>query len=388
MTNKFYELCNKLRINSLQPTPQDVNKLIYWCESNISTDLHFGGELIDRFKSCQNIISKFLDTIQPNINTNNLTDSVSNLEGMTPLQVIVNLGLNVYLKKLQPSPEQINTKVNGITLIHLAAIRGHLHTIEDLLSLNANLDETNTNHGSILFSTLILPIDHDEQMKKNKHAIYILLSKFYKDISFERNESNDNILHIMSIYGYKELVKDMLKEAKNLASISNNLGRYPIHSAILNGQYECVQQLILVDDPLQLTDFKGRNALHYAAKYGNEKMVKICLSIIPIDSFDKQGQTPLMLAAIANNTVAVKELLDSHSQVNIVDYVGRSTLHYAVKSNNLRIVQLLLTSRDINVNICDSYSQNPLDLVEAKTLEGDEIRKWLLKKDALHSDVV
>lgn len=382
MMTKFNELCKKLDIAPSHPKDEDVDKLRQWCEMNISTDIHFSGDVLDCFNSYQNLATEFLDKIQPNVQSHNLTKSLSFFNGMTPLQLVADKGLNVYLNKLQPSHEQINTCVNkAVTLLHVAAVHGNLHTTEDLLSLGADPGGKNTKSGSILFSTLILPIDHDEHMIKNKQEIYILLSKFSKDILKERNESGDNILHIMSIYGYDELVKELLSQSEELAFISNNLGHYPIHSAILNGQDECVQRLMSVPNVPKLTDAKGRNALHYAAKYGNKNMLEICSKYTTlIDSTDKREQTPLILAVIANNIVTVKELINFGAAVNNTDDIHRSALHYAVESNNVDIVNLLLSSKDIDVNIYDNDSKTPLDLLQISTPENDKISQFLIKK--------
>ena len=288
---------------------------------------------------------------------NHLTDPVPAFEGMTALQFVVNVGLDIYLKKLEPKPEQINTKVNGITLLQLAAARGNVHTTEVLLALGANLKETSTNNPILFSGSLMLPIDHDEKMKQNKQSIYILLSQYAKNILDEKNQSGDTILHIMSLYGYNKLIKEILTNQKELASIPNNSRHYPIHSAILNGQHNSVKLLIAVDGIEKLTDAKGRNALHYAAKYGDDDMVKICLnSAISKDSVDKWNQTPLILASIAHNTAAVRELLDFGAQINMTDDAHRSALHYAVESNAVHVVRQLLTSRDIDVNISDDHS--------------------------------
>ena len=48
--------------------------------------------------------------------------------------------------------------------------------------------------------------------------------------------------------------------------ISNYANRYPIHAGILNSQHECVKDLVAVPGVDQLTDAKGRDALHYAVE--------------------------------------------------------------------------------------------------------------------------
>jgi ankyrin repeat protein len=383
MISKFDGICKTLNINALDPTAEDLAKLIHWWESTVSTDLHFDGDVQEQFVSYKALASGFLDRVQPNIQRDHMTSPIVAFNNMTPLQLAVDVGLDVYLQTLEPTPAQINNKINGITLLHLAAARGNLHTTETLLSLGANPLKKSTKGEPLLSTSLMLPINHDEKMIKNKQQIFSLLSRLDRSLLLEKNESGDSILHTMAIYGYNELINEMLNHSAELASVSNNSMRYPIHAAILNGQHECTKILSTIPGVEKLIDSKGRNALHYAAKYGDASMVSICLkSTISKNSVDSRQQTPLMLAAIAKNSSAVKELIDSGVQVNMTDDVNRSALHYAVEFGDIASLKLLLASPDININIRDNDAHHPLDLIQEGSLESDEIRDLLLVKGA------
>ncbi|EEZ95357.1 ankyrin repeat domain-containing protein [Legionella longbeachae] len=383
MITKFEALCRSLDIKD-PPLAQDLDKLINWCEQTVSTDLHFEGTLLEQFTAYKDLATGFLEHIKPNTQTDNLTMPVPALKGMTSLQFIVDFGLDSYLRTLKPSAKQINTKINHNTLLQLAAARGHYHTTETLLSLGANPQEKNAKGESILFSTLMLPILHNERMKKIKQLIFMLLSCSPENILNERNQSNDTLLHIMSIYGYDKLIENLLShpQTRELAFISNNLGHSPVHAAILNAQHHCAKLLLDIDGVAQLTDAKGRNALHYAARYGDNDMVKICLRTCPKDSLDKRSQTPLIMASIANNIKAVQELLNYGAEINKTDAENKSALHYAVEANHLNIVKLLLESPDIDVNLSDCYYQTPLELAKKNTSEGALIHQLLIKNGA------
>ena len=382
----LFDAIYKLLDGDSSPTAaENLDKLIHWCEATISTDLHFEGELQARFDFYHDLALGFLETLQPNVNPAHLTTPLPALNNMTPLEFIVDLGLDIYLKALDPKSEQINTKVDGLTLLQLAAARGNLHTTKALLVLGANPEEHITKGQSILFCALMLPIDHDEYMRKNKQSIYHLLRPYSPNILTERNESGDNLLHSMAVYGYTNLVQEILANVPALASIPNNSTHYPIHAAILNAQHDCAKYLISVEKVGQLVDVKGRNALHYAAKYGDQDMVQICVkSTIGINSVDKRLQTPLILATRANNTEAMKTLLAAGADVNLRDDIHRTALHYAVEENNINMVKILLSAEGIEVNIPDDYSQNPLDLIQEKTPEGEVISGLLTIKDAVH----
>ena len=61
MGTKFDDLCKKMGINSSPTSAEDLDKLINWCETTVSTDLHFEGSLEERFSSYQDLASGFLE---------------------------------------------------------------------------------------------------------------------------------------------------------------------------------------------------------------------------------------------------------------------------------------------------------------------------------------
>ena len=385
MVTDFDTLCSELSIiNSGEVSPQELGALLHWCEESLTTDIHFDGAFEEKFKDCQRLLKYFFKDVLPNIQVQDLTAPVSALHGMTSLQFVVFAGLDTYLKSLKPSPEQVNTKVNGVTLLNLAAARGYLHTTEVLLSCGANPEEQNTNGDSCIFAALMLPIDHDQAMKESKQSIYLLLSGYLKNVAQERNQSGETVLHLMAVYGFNQLIKNVLKNDNSLVFISNNISHYPIHSAILNAQHDAVKLLIAVEGSEALCDVKGRNALHYAALYGDANMVNICLhSAISKESVDKQQQTALMMACIASNLDAAQVLVASSVDINKSDEFGATALHYAVEKNVIAMVKLLLNVAKIDVNIKDSHGKTPFDLIQEKSSASDEISTLLIRRGAI-----
>jgi len=53
-------------------------------------------------------------------------------------------------------------------------------------------------------------------------------------------------------------------------------------------------------------------------------------------------------------------LLEYEAEINAVDRYGSSALHRAASKGNMKIIDLLLNSKGINVNIADSEGNTPL----------------------------
>ena len=384
MSTQVEALFKNLNIARSATLEDDLNNLIMWCNANLSTDRHFEGTIKERFDSYVAISTDFLTNVVPFVTTKK-TEII--------LERIVTQGFDMYLRMLSPSKDLINTPIkSGLSLVQLAAAKGYPNTVEALLSLGATLEETRSKGNPILFSTLRLPIEQDEQLKENKQAIYNLLSKHIDPLS-ERNEAGDNIAHIMASYGYGQLLQELQKRSSldKLCSLANYSGEYPIHSAILQTQYDCVELLVACDGVETLVDAQEYNILHYAAKYGDKRMIKILLNKIGhnseliIDSRDKENKTPLMLASMKGNTDVVNELLNANAPINSVDDLNRSALHYAIEKKSAPLIELLLQVDEIDVNIRDDEENYPLDLLDEEMTEYEKICKLLIEKGANQS---
>jgi len=148
----------------------------------------------------------------------------------------------------------------------------------------------------------------------------------------------------------------------------------------------------------------GCRALHYAAKYGYNDIVKMLIARgAQINAKDDFGQTPLDLAlksghretsallrkyggrtnvaivyAAARSFSETKSLLDSGADVNAAHGIsGRTALHVAVMFSRKDIAALLI-ARGANVNVKDNTGQVPLHYV-AYCKEGKEISELLVR---------
>lgn len=94
-----------------------------------------------------------------------------------------------------------------------------------------------------------------------------------------------------------------------------------------------------------------------------------------INFIDEYGFTPLIQAALVNNTDIAALLLRHGAQVDAVDVSGQSALHWAVDNKNLRMTELLLNYH-ANPNTYTTHGQPALFL---PYLRGDQaIQKALL----------
>jgi ankyrin repeat protein len=126
-------------------------------------------------------------------------------------------------------------------------------------------------------------------------------------------------------------------------------------------------------------DKHGRSALHYAIDFGNEQLVELFLSNEKCDPnlLDRDQMTPLHLAIKRNNPRIVQSLLsDQHEQQadpNIINRYGQTPLHLAASVGYIDIVRLLLLSNlrePCDPTILDSQQLTAHELAKANHQEA------------------
>ncbi|VEL28950.1 unnamed protein product [Protopolystoma xenopodis] len=104
-------------------------------------------------------------------------------------------------------------------------------------------------------------------------------------------------------------------------------------------------------------------ALCQAAAEGRlNTMMRILHERIDINCLDAVGYTPLHYAAMFGQLEAIKLLLCNRAQVNAINWCGTSPLHLAAHNNHLRCAQLLVFSGASTGLVCTASGCRACDL--------------------------
>jgi len=95
-----------------------------------------------------------------------------------------------------------------------------------------------------------------------------------------------------------------------------------------------------------------------------------------VNELDEYGFTPLIEAAIVNNTEIAKYLIRHGADVNLQDMIGGTALHWATENNNLELSRILL-EQNANPNLYTFAGQSPLVM---PYLRGQQPLKNILLK--------
>ena len=99
---------------------------------------------------------------------------------------------------------------------------------------------------------------------------------------------------------------------------------------------------------------KGNVPLHYAAKHGYPKVVTYLIynKTADVNVKNKYGTTPLHLASKRGSGEILKFLIKNGADVNARDsYRGGSPLHWACEAGKIASVNVLLSSKKVNIKL-------------------------------------
>ena len=360
---KFNALCTELGINSESSGLEKLGLLKQWFQENVSRDIQFEGDEDEQFERYRESITFYLDEFLPETH-HDLKKKSPKLNDENVIYFAASMGFDRIILALNPDATLLNTpNSKGMTPLHSSVIKGHFHTTQALLSLGADPCLLNQHQQYPLFSTLMVPVLHDDELKPNKIKIFRLLrDKGGQDITHQ-DDSGNTVLHQMAAHNFEVLFKEILESNVELVYIKNNHTHYPIHTAILNNQIQNVKLLLNVKDVETLADSKGCVALHYAAIYSENEMLQLCCDLSTnIDSTDALGRSPLLLAASLGRLATMKALIERGAQLNLTDSHGFTVLHHAVQSGDLDGVSWLINHATVDINVQDADKKTPLDI--------------------------
>ncbi|PON71064.1 Transmembrane protein [Parasponia andersonii] len=190
--------------------------------------------------------------------------------------------------------------------------------------------------------------------------------------------SSENPLHVASMAGHTDFVKEILRLKPEFAKQVNEDGFSPIHMASANGYLEILRELLTVDR--RLCRIEGRNKwtpLHFAASRGRSDIIKEILVACPesLEDVTVQKESALLLAIRYSQFEAIDVVLrwirekKRDDILNMRDEFGNSALHQATWRKHRQVVEWLIgfgnttTGGTLIVNAVNKSGLTALDLL-------------------------
>ncbi|RDD46189.1 Ankyrin-1 [Trichoplax sp. H2] len=271
---------------------------------------------------------------------------------------------------LSSAPKLINeASQDGSTCAHIAAEKGSLSVIKELLKVNSK---------NVIFT---------KDKKRKATALHLAAGKGHAEIvqvliengALPTDETSDGLtpLHLAARFGHVNII-ECLKDKMALTATSLLTGLTAMHVAAQHGQPEFLQEIINyipVNTPSaaptrskhavswRMPYEKGMTALHLAAQSGQDNCTRLLLNSSGIQyksSTDESGSIPFHLASNNGNISVIGLLLSkSTSQLRIRDRYNRTCLHYAASNGHYETVALLI-SQGADIDAMDENLWTPL----------------------------
>jgi ankyrin repeat protein len=269
------------------------------------------------------------------------------------------------------------TDQNGNTPLHKAAKKGHTETVAACIENGAKANVTNR-HGNTPLHFAANTNVLSTSLKITQAIIQERLD-YLNSTSVKTTEVRDSQAHIPIIAQYAQTIEKLI-EAGAKIHVTNDHGETPLHEAA-KGKYNATLVSVLIDlkaDP-DAKDRNGHTPLHLAAQKGHTETVAALIENgANRDDSDEYGNTPLHFAAQAGHTKTALILIDKGANPNAtaidrkipgliptaIDH--KKPLRKAAQNDHAETV-LALIKKGVDINDAITHASDPVDGVSHNT---------------------
>lgn len=175
-----------------------------------------------------------------------------------------------------------------------------------------------------------------------------------------KGKDDKSALEIAVELGQSAIVK-LLAAHKEILEIRDKKGKPSLVFAALLGHRDICEILLQAGaNPLAVTVKTRQSSLHCASQKGHRLVVQLFSEAKElVNSMDRSGNTPLLLAARKGHQDTCDILLLAGANAKAKNARGRNALHMAVLSGNLKIAQRLLMHKEL-LESTDEQGNTPL----------------------------
>ncbi|GBN68931.1 Ankyrin-2 [Araneus ventricosus] len=270
----------------------------------------------------------------------------------------------------------LKDSLHGHTALHLATDFHHNEVVRALLNhpdIDVNVEDmygqtalhTSAYHGNVKVVEMLLEsgIDVNIKTKNGSTAVYLA-----------GKQKNATIVKIITEHIQLRKVLRSRQRVKSIQVSEDSIGYYeilPVNEELLeaaqSGDSEKVNYLMKQPGiEVNTVDRNGNTPLHLAAEKGHAGVVKIFLESEDINVNAKNLDKSKLVYPVHSGDDAARKKLTN----------GKAALHLAVKNGHFEVVKLLINHIEIDVNTMDKYGQSCLQLAVSNNFT--EIGKLLL----------
>ncbi|KAH0615455.1 hypothetical protein JD844_004706 [Phrynosoma platyrhinos] len=159
------------------------------------------------------------------------------------------------------------------------------------------------------------------------------------------------------------VISDFIYQGANLHNQTDRTGETALHLAARYSRSDAAKRLLEASADANIQDHMGKTPLHAAVSADAQGVFQILIRnrATDLDARMHDGTTPLILAARLAVEGMLEDLISCHADVNAVDDLGKSALHWAAAVNNVDAAIVLLKN-GANKDMQNNKEETPLFL--------------------------
>lgn len=270
------------------------------------------------------------------------------------------------------------------------------HWSQELQKKGVSIHEVTAVNRHGVKMALIASLFHGmEEYNVPEESIHDVLSFFIAQGAslLEVDSRGQNVLHSACAFGRTSLVKLFLSSVKdpNYINVAGSDQFNPLHLAVFYHQFKVAHLLLDHKADISLELASKKTILHLLAKQKKPEATVLLQRVIDVggnvDALNKDGETPLKIAFIANQMEHAALLLRSGANPDQLDPEGFSHMHFAVQCRSLPMIKLL-SDAGADVLAQKSKRMSPMDelrySMKSPPIQIEEQVLALMEKLVLH----
>ena len=313
----------------------DISNDIY-CQNYVGWNcLHIAADN-GHLSLCQKLIDKYKFDVDMGDN-----------KGRTALHLLARKCSYDLVRYFADKGADINLKDNsGMNCLHIAAHYGNSNLCKRLVNEH-NFDvHLGDNKGWTAFHY---------SAKRGSTALITYFADIGADISC-KTDIGWNCLHIAANERHLDLCKTLIDKYKFDVDMTDSKGRAAVHISVRDGSYDLVRYFADMGTDINLEDNSGMNCLHIAAKNGHLNICKTLMNYYRFvaDITDNKGRTALHHSARSGSYDLFRYFAYTGLDINLVDNSGLNCLHIAAQNGKFNLCKNLIDKYNFDCLVTDN----------------------------------
>jgi len=362
--NKKLPLSQK---NNDELTPLEIAFGLFEDEEKADTSVEIAATLIEGgADEVETVYSYFQDAVA----SRNL--SLRFEDGQTPLHFAAMHGHTAVAKFLLEGDANTSAQDSaGATPLHEAIRYGNLEVARLLLAGGANVNATDN-----LGKTPIMIIPPKDKITQS----YELLITYGADLN-QKDMFGDTVIHNATMMSVDTKTMAMLVGHGADINARNKEGVTPLEIAVQKQNLSVVKLLTSYGANIHTKDKDGHSPLSLSMG-GSMELFEAVLNENNATSQDSEGNTPLHTALLVNaSTDKIQYILANTTDVNIRNREGNTALYLATIANNKMVGEWLL-GKDADIFSANEKNDSPLRIALRR---GGSIMDWLITSKTIRA---